>query len=163
MKLDDIISRNGPSFYATPVAWAVADFTRMLIEEEGGILPEQTGLIVVSDECSLDTIRELSRTAARGAISPLRFAGSSPSIVAGLPALQHGIRGPTLCFTMQPEHASAAVLATLRYWMRYGGIGATIAIAHHGQGEAGHLLKGMIARSSDDEVRRNLLQLAHPF
>src|ERR1700759_3268417 len=93
----DIKVRNRPSFYATPVAWAAADFTQLLIGDEGGIVPHHTGMIVVSDECSLSTIRDLSRTAAQGTISPLRFAGASPSIVAGLPALQQGIRGPTLC------------------------------------------------------------------
>src|SRR5207253_11461047 len=58
--------RNRPSFYATPVAWAAANFAQLLIEDEGGIVPHHTGMIVVSDECSLSTIRELSRTAAQG-------------------------------------------------------------------------------------------------
>src|SRR5215467_9919576 len=88
----DIKARNRPSFYATPVAWAAANFTQSLIEDAGGIEPHRTGMIVVSDECSLSTIRDLSRTAEQGTISPLRFAGASPSIVAGLPALEQGIR-----------------------------------------------------------------------
>src|SRR5438309_10785450 len=92
----DIQARNRPSFYATPVAWAAANFTQALIGDEGAIAPHHTGMIVVSDECSLSTIRDLSRTAAQGTISPLRFAGASPSIVAGLTALEQGIRGPTL-------------------------------------------------------------------
>src|SRR5262245_24756419 len=98
----DIKARNRPSFYATPVAWAAANFTQSLIGDEGGVVPRHTGMIVVSDECSLGTIRELSRTATQGAVSPLRFAGASPSIVAGLPALEQGIRGPTLALTMPP-------------------------------------------------------------
>src|SRR5207249_4210471 len=97
--------RNRPSFYAAPVAWATADFAQLLIGENGGIVPHHTGMIVVSDECSLSTIREVSRTAAHGTVSPLRFVGASPSIVAGLPALQQGIRGPTVCLTMSPGHA----------------------------------------------------------
>src|SRR5260370_11323199 len=118
----DIKVRNRPSFYATPVAWAAANFTQLLIEDEGGIVPHQTGMIVVSDECSLSTIRDLSRTAAQGTISPLRFAGASPSIVAGLPVLQQGIRGPTLSPTMPPDHASTAVMALINYWIRDGNI-----------------------------------------
>jgi hypothetical protein len=155
----DIKVRNRPSFYAPPVAWAAANFTQLLIADEGGIVPHHTALIVVSDECSLSTIRDLSRTAAQGTISPLRFAGASPSIVAGLPALQQGIRGPTLALTMTPDHASSAIVAMINYWIRYGNIVSVIAIAHHKQGERRHLFKGLIARSADDELRQQVLQL----
>lgn len=155
----DIQVRNRPSFYATPVAWAAANFTQSLIGDEGGIVPDRTGMIVVSDECSLSTIRDLSRTAAQGAISPLRFAGASPSIVAGLPALQQGIRGPTLALTMPPDHASSAVVALINYWIKYSDIVSVIAIAHYKQGEHRHLFKGLIARSAGDELRQQVLQL----
>ena len=156
---NEIKARNRPSFYATPVAWAAANFTQLLIDDEGGIVPHHTGMIVVSDECSLSTIRDLSRTAAEGTISPLRFAGASPSIVAGLPALEQGIRGPTVCLTMPPRHASSAILALINYWIRYNGISSVIAIAHYKQGENRHLFKGLIARSADDELRQQVLQL----
>jgi hypothetical protein len=155
----DIKVRNRPSFYATPVAWAAADFTQLLIRDEGGIVPHHTGMIVVSDECSLSTIRDLSRTAAQGTISPLRFAGASPSIVAGLPALQQGIRGPTVSLTMPPEHASSAIVAMIDYWIRYDNIVSVIAIAHYKQRERHHLFKGLMARSADDELRQQVLQL----
>jgi hypothetical protein len=155
----EIKVRNRPSFYATPVAWAAANFTQLLIGDEGGIVPHHTGMIVVSDECSLSTIRDLSRTAAQGTISPLRFAGASPSIVAGLPALQQGIRGPTLSLTMPPDHASSAIVAIINYWIRYGNIVSVIAIAHYKQGEGRHLFKGLIARSAGDELRQQVLQL----
>ena len=155
----DIKGRNKPSFYATPVAWAAADFTRLLIEEDGEIEPQHTGMIVVSDECSLSTIRDLARTAAQGAVSPLRFAGASPSIVAGLPALEQGIRGPTLALTMQPEHASSAIVALIHYWIRYCDVVSVIAIAHYPQGDNSHLFKGLIARSAGDELRQLVLQL----
>ena len=155
----DIKVRNRPSFYATPVAWAVANFTQLLLEDEVGIVPHHTGLIVVSDECSLSTIRDISCTAARGNISPLRFAGSSPSIVAGLPALQQGIRGPTVCLTMPPTHAADAIVAMIDYWIKYSNIVSVIAIAHHNLGENRHLFKGLIARSVDDELRQQVMQL----
>jgi hypothetical protein len=158
----DMKVRNRPSFYATPVAWAAANFTQLLIDNEGGIVPHRTGMVVVSDECSLTTIRDLSRTAAQGTISPLRFAGASPSIVAGLPALQQGIRGPTLCLTMPPDHASSAIVALISYWIRYGNIVSVIAIAHYKQGECRHLFKGLIARSAGDELRQQVLQLTDP-
>lgn len=157
----DIKARNRSSFYATEVAWAAANFTQLLIDNEGGILPHRTGIIVVSDECSLNTLRDLSRTAAKGTISPLRFAGASPSIVAGLPALQQGIRGPTLCLTMPPDHASSAIAALISYWIRYGSIVSVIAIAHYQQEEGRHLFKGLIARSAGDELTQQVLQLTN--
>jgi hypothetical protein len=156
----DIRVRNRPSFYATPVAWAVANFTQVLIgSDEVGIVPQHTGMIVVSDECSLSTIRELSRTAAQGSISPLRFAGASPSIVAGLPALEQGIRGPAVCLTMPPAHASNAIMAMINYWIKYNLIGSVIVIAHHKLADGRHLLKGLIARSADAELRQQVWQL----
>lgn len=155
----DIKVRNRPSFYATPVAWAAANFTQSLIGDEGGIVPHHTGMIVVSDECSLSTIRELSRTAAQGTISPLRFAGASPSIVAGLPALQEGLRGPTVCLTMPPGHAPSAIVAMIDYWIRYNNIVSVITIAHFKLDESRHLFKGLIARSAGDELRQQVLQL----
>ena len=155
----DIKARNKPSFYATPLAWAVANFTQSLIEDEGAIVPHHTGMIVVSDECSLSTIRELARTAAQGTISPLRFAGASPSIVAGLPALEQGIRGPTVCLTMPPGHASNAIVAMINYWFRYNDIVSVIAITHFKLGECCHLFEGLIARSADDELRDQVLKL----
>lgn len=158
----DLKVRNRPSFYAPPVAWATADFTQALIGDEGGIVPHHTGMIVVSDECSLSTIRDLSRTAAQGSISPLRFAGASPSIVAGLPALQQGIRGPTLALTMPPDHAAGAIVAMIDYWIRYSNIVSVIVIAHYKQGEDRHLFKGLIARSAGDELRQQVLQLTDP-
>jgi hypothetical protein len=158
----DTHARNRPSLYATPLAWAVASFTQRLIAEAGAIVPHHTGMIVISDECSLSTIRELSRTAAGGSISPLRFAGASPSIVAGLPALQHGIRGPTLSLTMPPEHAASAVAALIDHWIRCCAVAAVIAIAHYPRGARQHLLKGLIARSAGDELRQRVSELSDP-
>lgn len=156
----EIKVRNRSSLYATPLAWAAANFTQGLIEdEEGGIVPHRTGIMVVSDECSLSTIRELSRTAGQGTMSPLRFAGASPSILAGLPALEQGIRGPTLCLTMPPAHASSAIIAIIKFWLRYSEMVSVIAIAHHRQGRGGHLFKGVIASSAGDELGQQVAQL----
>jgi hypothetical protein len=159
---DELRSRNAPSLFATPLAWAVADLTRRLVEAEVGLQPHRTAIVVASDECSLGTIRELSGSAANGIVSPLRFAGASPSIVAGLPALEQGIRGPALCLTMRPEHASPAILALIAYWIRYSGIVSVLAIAHHRPRAGGHLLKGLVAGTVDDSLRLGVLQLCDP-
>lgn len=158
----NIRSRNAPSLYATPLAWAVADFTQLLVAEEDALLPHRTAMIVASDECSLGTMAELSRTASRGSVSPLRFAGASPSIVAGLPALEQGFRGPTLCLTMPPVQASTAILALIDFWIRYSDIAAVVAVAHHRSGDGGPLLKGWVARSAGEAARDRVLQLCDP-
>lgn len=158
----DIKARNRPSFYATPIAWAAANFVQSLIEDGGAIVPHHTGLIVASDECSLATIRDLSLTAAQGMVSPLRFAGASPSIVAGLPALQQGIRGPTIALTMKPEHASNAMMAIIDHWTRHCKIVSVIAIAHYRQGDGRHLFKGLLIGSASGTTRQDILQLCDP-
>ncbi|MEJ2409003.1 MAG: hypothetical protein P8Y48_06575 [Novosphingobium sp.] len=159
---DEIQSRNKPSFFATPVAWAVADFVEMLVRENGEIDPHRTGMIVASDECSLATIREISRAAARGHVSPLRFAGASPSVVVGLPALLQGARGPALCLTMPPEHALAAMAATIEYWFRHSNVVAVAAVAHFRRGTGGHLLKGAITGAVGRDLKRQVAQLIDP-
>lgn len=156
----DIKVRNRPSFYAPPVAWAAADFARSLIEDGGEIVPHHTGMIVASDECSLGTIRDISRMAAQGTISPLRFAGASPSIVAGLPALEQGIRGPTMALTMPPQYAARAIVAMIDYWIRNCDVAAVIAIAHYRLDQR-HLFKGLTARSAGEETKRSVRQLCH--
>lgn len=152
-------SRNKPSLFAAPLAWATGDFLQGLIQEAGEIVPAETGMIVVSDECSLDTVRGLAATAAQGDLSPLRFAGASPGIVVGLPALQQGIRGPTLTLTMLPDHAVEAIVALVAYWLKHNGIGAVIVLAHHRHSTSSHLLKGLIVRPAEVELRRRVEQL----
>lgn len=156
---DEVRSRNRPSFFASPIAWAAADFAQSLIDEQGTIVPHHTGMLVISDDCSLSTIRDLSRTAAQGNVSPLRFAGASPSIVAGLPALEQGIRGPAVCLTMPPAHAASAVSALLHYWMYASDVVAVITIAHFPLSESRHLFKGFVARPGSVEISQDVLRL----
>ena len=77
----------------------------------------------------------------------------------GLPALEQGIRGPTLALTMPPDHAPDAIMAMTTYWIGSSNMIAVIAIVHHVQDDGGHLLKGLIARSADDEVRQRISAL----
>ena len=140
----EIQSRNRASLFATPVAWAVADVTELLIQDAGGISATHTGVIVVSDECSLNTMLALSESATQGSVSPLRFAGSSPSIVTGLAALEHEIRGPTLTLTMAPSVAQDAIMAIAKYWINYSNLTALIVISHCYKRDQGHIFKGVI-------------------
>lgn len=158
---DGVKSRNRPSFFAGPVAWAVADFARSLIEDQGPIDPHRTGLIVVSDECTLGTIRELACTAAQGNISPLRFAGASPSILAGLPAIEHGIRGPAVCLTMPPQHSAAAISSLVHYWIYASDVVAVVTIAHFPQSKGGHVFQGFVAKPDSSDLSRDVLRLVN--
>lgn len=148
-----VVARNGPSFFAPPAAWAVAQFAAELVEGLGPYDMENFALVVTSDECSLDTVRALSQTLARGSLSPLRFAGSSPSILAGLAAIQLQIRGPTICLTMPPENAGTAIEALLAFWLESEVVSAAMAISHWPAENDGHLLKGGIfCRGQDRSV-----------
>jgi hypothetical protein len=144
---DKLASRNRPSFYADPLAWAIADFVEPFMQGRSGD-GVSTGLIVVSDICSLRTIQTLSATAAKGSVSPLRFAGASPSIVAGLAALCHGLRGPTIVLTMRPAAAHRAASAQIRFWLRDSRVSAAILVAHHPMAGGGDLLRGAILENA---------------
>ena len=139
---DSLPSRNRPSLYADPLAWAVAEFIAPFMEGRSGADGVSIGLVVVSDICSLRTIRTLSTTATTGSISPLKFAGASPSIVAGLAALCHGLRGPTIVLTMRPGAAHCAAEAQLRSWFHDSRISAAILVAHHPMRAGGDVLRG---------------------
>jgi len=75
--------------------------------------------------------------------------------VAGLPALEQGIRGPTLSAYNAADHASNAIVAVINYWIRYSRIVSVIAIAHYKKDEGRHLFKGLIAKSAGDEIKDN--------
>lgn len=154
-----IPSRNRPSLFATPLAWAIADVAGSLIATNGPIDGSQTALVVVSDVCSLATIAELSGPLATGFVSPLRFAGASPSVVAGFPALEHGIRGPVLSLTMAPRHATQALRALARYWLLYSGVTAVIIIAHALDEGGAHRVAGLVARSFGGELADGLQRI----
>jgi hypothetical protein len=156
-----VAARNSPSFFAPPAAWAVASFVGELIDSDGPIDPRETGLLVVSDECSLASIRDLSASLTRGALSPLRFAGSSPSILAGLASIQFALRGPTLCLTMAPEHAALAAAALVRFWLDSMAISVAIVVAHWPASDHGHLMTGCITRTGQDFTAEQLARRPH--
>ncbi|HQV04688.1 MULTISPECIES: hypothetical protein [unclassified Novosphingobium] len=145
-----VAGRNGPSLFAPPAAWAVAQFAGELIESGGRFDMQNFGLVVASDDCSLATVRTLAQSLERGVLSPLRFAGSSPSILAGLTAIQLQIRGPTICLTMPPENASLAFEALLAFWFENEGVSAAMAISHWSTDTGGHRLSGAIIRQNEE-------------
>jgi hypothetical protein len=79
--------------------------------------------------------------------------------VAGLAALEHGIRGPTLALTMPPAHAATAVLALITHWLTDSDVVAVVVIAHHPPDASRHQLDGWIARSAGDDLWPHISQL----
>lgn len=118
---DPAFARNGPSFFADPAAWlvtaAVADALGACPEN---VLarPDRTGVIAVSQRCTATTMQAIARTAGRGLVSPLRFAGANPGILAGLPAIIYKLRGPSLVLATDPATGIPAAAAVAAAWLR---------------------------------------------
>lgn len=142
-------ARNRPSMYADPVAWAVLDFASTIIEELGDVERANVGLLAISDVCSLSTMRLLSDSSKNGKISPLRFAGANPGIIAGLTAIEYKLRGPSLVLTMSPERAVAVVLPVLKYWIEQNGVAKVILVAHEKNRDLNDVLRGVIIKKTE--------------
>ncbi|MGW4384127.1 beta-ketoacyl synthase N-terminal-like domain-containing protein [Kitasatospora sp. NPDC004531] len=130
------LSRNRPSFYADPLAWLVAATVEELLlaaPAEPALEPDEVGVIVVSSARSLPTARPIAESTARGRVSPLRFAGGNPGILAGLSCIQHGFRGPSMVLTAadpaDPAPSDAA-LALAASWLAGGQARHVVCVRH---------------------------------
>lgn len=126
-------ARNSSSFFADPAGWLVAAAVQDALDrcpEHVLSEPDQVGIAVLSDDGPAATMRTISDTARRGLVSPLRFAGANPGILAGLPCIRWKLRGPSLTFTMELDAAIdvARVIATA--WL-YGGQARYVLIVGH--------------------------------
>ncbi|MEU7476667.1 beta-ketoacyl synthase N-terminal-like domain-containing protein [Lentzea sp. NPDC042327] len=112
---------NKPSFYADPAAWLVAATAhRALTDSPADVLAgaEDTGVLVMSANGSRDTLRAIARSLPR--VSPLRFAGANPGVLAGLPCLRWGLRGPSLLLAAHPDAAAGVAFTVADGWLRTG-------------------------------------------
>jgi hypothetical protein len=107
-----VFAHNSPSLFADPVAWLVSAAVEKCAHVVAGA-PDGVGVIAVSEFATLLTMRAIARTASKGRVSPLRFAGANPGALAGLTCLRWGFRGPAMTLSMNPEHGvdTALVLA----------------------------------------------------
>jgi 3-oxoacyl-(acyl-carrier-protein) synthase len=121
--------RNSPSLFADPLAWLVADAVAALLEGSAAVRDE-TGIIVCSETATTETMRSLAASVPSGRLSPMRFAGANPGVVAGLSCIRLGLRGPSLVLTMPPDtgRAVAALMAT--GWIRDGCASAVVLVEH---------------------------------
>ncbi|WP_381790201.1 coronafacic acid synthetase [Streptomyces niveus] len=108
------------SLYADPLSWLVLDAVERAAESYGGELrsaPEGVGHIVVSDQCTAHTMRDIAAEVARGRVSPLRFSGANPGSVLSLTSQLLGFSGPSMTLSMRPERGLVFALALTRLWL----------------------------------------------
>jgi hypothetical protein len=126
-------ARNGPSLFADPVAWLVCDAVDRAVEESRQDLAglrDQVGIIAVSEFATLGTMRSIAHTARNGRVSPLRFAGSNPGALAGVPCLSRGFRGPSLTLSMSPADGVEPAVAIASGLLSSGAASHLILAAH---------------------------------
>jgi 3-oxoacyl-(acyl-carrier-protein) synthase len=152
-------SANKPSFFADPLAWmVVAAIERAL----GGIpmepaMTDETGVLVMRDTGALPTSRVIARQAQRGQVSPLRFAGSNPGILAGLSCIRWELRGPSLVLTGAFAKVAGAGLTVARRWLA-DGHARHVVCAGYQEGPEGHTVRCVIlgaaggGRTRDDAL-----------
>lgn len=132
-------TRNRPSFYADPVAWLIlsaAEEALALCREEVLAEPDEVAVLVTHDGRPLPTHLRIAKEAARGRVSPLRFAGSNPGILAGLTCLTLGLRGPSLVLEADPDDAADVTTALAGEWLRTGRAQYVLWAAYRREGDA---------------------------
>ncbi len=132
-------ARNSSSFFVDPAGWLVAAAVEEALDgcpEPVLSVPDRVGVVVLSDDGPAATMRAIAGTAGRGLVSPLRFAGANPGVLAGLPCIRWRLRGPSLTFAMEPDAAISAAQVVAAAWL-YGGQAAYVLIASH-LGEVAH-------------------------
>jgi hypothetical protein len=145
-----VFARNGPSFFADPAAWLV---TAAVAEALGtcteNVLAQadRTGMITVSRWCTEATMRAISRTARRGMVSPMRFAGANPGVMAGLSCITWKLRGPSLVLAADPAAALPAAAAVAASWLELGHA-EYVLVAVHQVRRDGHAVRCAIVRAA---------------
>ncbi|GAA2682675.1 polyketide synthase [Streptomyces lunalinharesii] len=134
-------ARNRPSFYADPAAWLVAETVdRALADCAEHVLAaaDDTAILVMSATGTERTMRRIAGAVPRSRVSPLRFAGANPGVLAGLPALHHGLRGPSLLLAGHPDAAAPVAGTVIAGWL--------------GDGHARHVLLVGLHTTEGDRV-----------
>ncbi|WP_438484716.1 beta-ketoacyl synthase N-terminal-like domain-containing protein [Streptomyces sp. S186] len=116
-------ARNKPSFYADPAAWLVAETVDRALTDCAARVrdaADDTAILVMSATGSERTMRRIAGAVPRSRVSPLRFAGANPGVLAGLPALRHGLRGPSLLLAAHPDTAAPVAFTVIDGWLADG-------------------------------------------
>lgn len=144
---------NGPSFYADPAAWLVVAAVRAALADGASAVcstSDTVGIIVVSNTGPITTMRDIARSARSGRVSPLRFAGSNPGILAGLPCITWKLRGPSLTLSMDPLAGLVAAPPVAVGWLRTGQA-RTVIMAVHTPVGTGQEVRCAVVRSAEPD------------
>ena len=143
-------SRNGPSFYADPVAWLVTAAITGAIERgplDVTAAADEVAVIVLSRGCTTPTMRTIAGTAGRGLVSPLRFAGANPGVLAGLPCITHALRGPSLVLATPVADGLAVAAVVAGSWL-VTGQARYVLVAAHERDAGGHAVRCVLLRAA---------------
>jgi Beta-ketoacyl synthase, N-terminal domain len=130
---------NAPSMFADPVAWLVCAVAEEATGQCADVLArsrDDVGVLVVSEFATLTTMRSIAGSARRGRVSPLRFAGANPAVVAGLVCIRQGFRGPALTLSMPVATGVLAAAAVADGLLSSGAAGHLVLATH--TAAAGH-------------------------
>ncbi|MEV4846355.1 hypothetical protein AB0K20_24430 [Micromonospora matsumotoense] len=141
--------RRSVSFYADPVAWLVVEAVEAALasaEVPVATAVAETGMLCASTYATRHTMRSVVAGAARGRVSPLRFAGANPGSLAGLPCILFGLRGPSLLLTMPPETARPVMATIADAWLRHAGCQYVIVSEHQARADETHSVTCLVVR-----------------
>nr|WP_176573594.1 beta-ketoacyl synthase N-terminal-like domain-containing protein [Nonomuraea pusilla] len=148
-------SADRPALYADPVAWLVAGAVEAVLDESGcgpDVLAARNdvAVIVLTGTQPLPTSSALAaQVAAQGRVSPRRFAGANPGILAGLTCIRWGLRGPSLVLAAADDGAVDAALTVAESWLGSGQARYVIAVRHQTH-SGGHTVRCAVLRAAPE-------------
>ncbi|MCO5994306.1 beta-ketoacyl synthase N-terminal-like domain-containing protein [Actinoallomurus rhizosphaericola] len=129
-------SRNRKSLYVDPVAWLAVEVADRALAQipEVTAAGEDTAVLAISAHCTIATMRSIAERIRSGRLSPLRFTGANPGLLAGAVCLERQLRGPSLTLTMPPELGRDTALVVAEGWLRSGQARYVLLITHELRG-----------------------------
>ncbi|HEX8092912.1 coronafacic acid synthetase [Jatrophihabitans sp.] len=140
-----------PSFFADPLSWLVAQSVEQAVAQCGAEVrsaAEEVGSLLISDVCSLTTMRQVAERVPSGRLSPLRFSGANPGVTATLPAMTFGFTGPSLTLSMTPADGLPWGLVIARCWLVSGQARHVVLASHRHEPDAGHQVDSAVLTAS---------------
>ncbi|USQ88149.1 hypothetical protein NFX46_33050 [Streptomyces phaeoluteigriseus] len=150
--------RRVPGVYADPVAWLMTEAVAAALEACGDAAPEhpgEVGVVGVSEQATVRTLRALADAASRGRISPMRFAGAGAGSVVGVVCSAFGLHGPVSMLPMPLAPAVPLVRALCGDWLLGDPPSAThVLVVTHGTTDEGKHQAHCLVVSGPTPTRR---------
>lgn len=106
--------------YADPAAWITATAVARALAGAGEILAQwrhEIGVIAISDSGPGGTMAQVEEAGTKGYSSPLHYAAAGPWTLVGVSCIAFGLRGPTICLTMEPRDGLALAMTMCDGWL----------------------------------------------